>query len=181
MADLATAIRTARVYDLSAGLVKSCLRDDAGDQLFQRAWTGGLATLTRHERAVLAPVTGHVAESVAELLLDEAGYHIVWHWAGPGGHGIDLLVLNGDGDFLVAVEVKGTFRSARWPRPSRGRLAQFSTAWMDSSQNTGMAQWQLSSADLYGMLLLINFADRRYRVLLTDDFDNWRPGNERFR
>jgi hypothetical protein len=52
-------------------------------------------------------VTGHVAESVAELLLDRERWQVLWHFPGPGRHGIDLAFLTSDSK-VTAVEVKGT-------------------------------------------------------------------------
>ena len=72
--------------------------------------------------------------AIAELLLDELGYHVVWHFAGPGGHGIDLLELTPDTGRLVAFEVKGTLRPSRWPRLSRREVDQLvRVGWTNST------------------------------------------------
>jgi hypothetical protein len=95
-------------------------------------------------------VTGHVAESVVELLLAEVGYQLLWHFTGPGRHGVDLIVLCPAGERVVAVEVKGTLRPQYWPRLSRRELLQMSGAWVDKADNPGMANWELRSDDVYG-------------------------------
>lgn len=89
----------------------------------------------RNENAI-AGVTGHVAESVAELLLGEIGWRVLWHFVGPGRHGIDLLFL-APGDVVVAVKVKGTLVGGRVPGLSRRELAQMSAAWIDKADNPG--------------------------------------------
>jgi hypothetical protein len=63
-------------------------------------------------------VTGHVAESVIEVLLDRLDWRVLWHFTGPGRHGVDLLFLT-SGDKVAAVEVKGTLIARRIPRLSR--------------------------------------------------------------
>jgi Holliday junction resolvase-like predicted endonuclease len=61
----------------------------------------------RGEKAVVSPTTGHVAESVAELVLqDDYGYNILWHLE-PGIRGVDLIALSPEGDKVIAIEVKG--------------------------------------------------------------------------
>ena len=45
----------------------------AGEERFERAWNGSLAALGRGERVALSGLTGHVAESVVELLLVDVG------------------------------------------------------------------------------------------------------------
>jgi hypothetical protein len=44
-------------------------------------------------RGALGGVTGHVAESVVEIVLESLGWTPVWHFLGPGRHGVDLLLL----------------------------------------------------------------------------------------
>lgn len=172
-----SAVRSATSFPLSDETVALCLDvgERPGDRLFHRAWTESLAGLSPTERAALAPTTGHVAESVAELLLDELGFQVVGDQSGPGGHGIDLLVLCPGGSRLVAVEVKGTLQARRWPRLHRGSLAQMSPEWLDKADNPGMLEWDLGSEDIYGAVLLISFAQRAFRILFTDDFAHLRP------
>jgi hypothetical protein len=176
----AAAVRSAASLALSDETVSSCLnlKERPGDRLFQRAWRESLSALSAAERAALAPTTGHVAESVAELILDEFGFHVVGDQSGPGGHGVDLLVLCPDGARVFAVEVKGTFQPRRWPRLRRGALAQMSSGWLDKADNPGMNDWDLTSADVYGAVLLVSFAQASFRLVLTDDFVHLRPVKE---
>ena len=62
---------------------------------------------------MLAGTTGHIAESVTEVLLDGSGWQVLWHFEGPGRHGADLVFL-APGDRVVAVEVKGTLVPGRF-------------------------------------------------------------------
>ena len=89
------ALRRAPAVDLQRSPVEHCLDlRQPGDVRFHVAWTRSLDALAHNERAgALAGVTGHVAESVLELLLADVGYHPVWHFTGPGRHGVDLLML----------------------------------------------------------------------------------------
>jgi hypothetical protein len=160
-------------------LVLGCL--DPGrrpaDALFERAWRGTLASVSRVERAGrLSGITGHLGESVVEVLLDALGYSVLWHFVGPlsGGHGVDLLVLSPDGK-VVAIEVKATVRAGRWPRPSRGELAQVTSRWLDKADNPGMANWDLASADVYGAVAVVNFAACAWRCAVTADFMTAQP------
>src|SRR6266571_1319586 len=73
---------------LPAELVSGCLDNgNERDSLFARGWRSGTGCLTVPQRCAIAGVTGHVAESVAELLLEEHGWHVLWHLVGPGRHG----------------------------------------------------------------------------------------------
>jgi hypothetical protein len=167
----------AAILALPPGIVEGCLNlDHPTDQVFARALHGSLAALSPAERrGALAGVTGHVAESVVEVLLAELGYQLLWHFAGPGQHGVDLVVLCPAGDRVVAVEVKGTLRRGYWPRLSRRELVQFSDAWVDKADNPGMANWELRSSDVYGMVVLVNFPAMAYRAAVTADFQQLQP------
>ncbi|MFI5387397.1 MAG: DNA/RNA non-specific endonuclease [Fimbriimonadales bacterium] len=143
-------LRQAAAFGIDAGVVAGCLDLAApGDALFARGCHAGPASLTRVERCAVAGMTGHVAESVAELLLDALDWRVVWHFSGPGRHGVDLVFL-APGDVVVAVEVKGTLVSGRVPRQSRRETAQMSAAWVDKVDNPGMAELGLESTDVYG-------------------------------
>src|SRR4051812_8064129 len=125
------AARAATPLPLPSELVQSCLLDRPGDAAFLTAFEQGLVSIGATGRGgSLGGTTGHIAESVVELLLADVGYNVVWHFAGPGQHGVDLLELSPDGDYLLAVEVKGTLRAGRWPRLTRGELQQFGPAWL---------------------------------------------------
>ena len=170
-----SAFQRATALPIGEEVVRSCL--DLGrplDRLFERGWRSGPALLSRNERCALAGVTGHVAESVVEVLLDALGWRVLWHFTGPGGHGIDLLFLAPD-DHVVAIETKGTLVRGRLPRLSRRALAQMSTAWLDRADNPGMTNLGLASTDILGGIVVVDFPALTWRALLTTDFVEMRP------
>jgi hypothetical protein len=116
---------------LEQEVVAACL-DPAlrpGDGVFARAFAEGLAALDPTERGgALGGVTGHIAESVVEIILAEHGWIPVWHLIGPGRHGTDLLMLGPGAERLFAIEVKGTIRPRHWPRLRRAELVQMDLA-----------------------------------------------------
>lgn len=166
-------LRDAVPLRISRATVEICLDPAApGDQLFHAAWTGSLGARSPARRAGALPgITGHVAESVVELMLVDRGFVAVAHHPGPGRHGVDLLMLHLDAEMLFAVEVKGTLVPGRVPRLSRGEMQQMSGAWVDKPDNPAMKTWRLSSQDVYGALAAVNFADMTLLVALTADFD----------
>jgi|GEM_PF-1171423 len=168
------ALRQAEPFRLARGLVEDCLGSGAMDAVFARGWRHGPASLTRAERCAVAGVTGHVAESVTEVLLDRLGWHVLWHFTGPGRHGVDLVFLV-PGELVFAVEVKGTLVTGRIPRLSHRELAQMSASWIDKADNPGMTGLGLGSADVYGGVVIINFADLTWRTSLTTDFSALTP------
>jgi hypothetical protein len=163
------ALRKSVPLPFDAELVEGCLGLPPIDAVFARGWRHGPANLTRAERCAVAAVTGHVAESVTAVLLDRLEWRVLWHFTGPGRHGVDLVFL-APGDKIVAVEVKGTLVTGRVPRLSHRDMAQMSAAWVDKADNPGMAELGLDSADVYGGIVVINFADLTWRVGLTPDF-----------
>jgi hypothetical protein len=168
-------LRRSAAFPISAEIVDGCLNSEApGDALFLRAWRSGIGSLSRSERNAVAGVTGHVAESVAELMLDQLDWRVLWHFIGPGRHGVDLVLLTPD-DKLVAVEVKGTLVGGTISRLTRRQLAQMSDAWIDKADNPGMAELGLSSADVYGAVVAVNFRELTWRVALTADFEALHP------
>jgi hypothetical protein len=168
-------LRQASAFGLDAALVEACLDlACAKDCLFARGWRSGPASLTRAERCAVAGVTGHIAESVTEVLLDHLDWRVLWHFTGPGRHGVDLIFLAPD-DKVVAVEVKGTLTAGHIPQLSRREITQMSTEWVDKADNPGMAELGLRSADVYGAVAVINFADMTWRVALTADFSVLSP------
>jgi hypothetical protein len=169
------ALRQSSAFGLDAAVVEGCLDlASAKDRLFARGWRSGPAGLTRAERCAVAGVTGHIAESAVEVLLDRLDWRVLWHFTGPGRHGVDLVFLTPD-DKVVAVEVKGTFTAGRIPRLSRREMAQMSAEWVDKADNPGMAEFGLRSADIYGAVAVVNFADLSWRIALTADFSALRP------
>jgi hypothetical protein len=164
------ALRRSSAFDLDRTVVEDCLDPaSANDRLFARGWRSGPASLSRAERCTVAGVTGHIAESVIEVLLDRLDWRVLWHFTGPGRHGIDLLFLTPD-DKVVAVEVKGTLTAGRIPRLSRREMTQMSAEWVNKADNPGMAEFGLRSADIYGAVAVVNFADLTWRTALTADF-----------
>jgi len=169
------ALRHSSAFHVDAVVVEECLNAaSAKDELFARAWRSGPASLIRAERCAVAGVTGHVAESVTEVLLDRLSWHVLWHFTGPGRHGADLVFLAPD-DKIVVVEVKGTLTPGRIPRLSRREMTQMNAAWMDKADNPGMTELGLSSSDIYGAVAAINFADMTWRIALTSDFSVLSP------
>jgi len=168
-------LRRSAAFPISSEVVAGCLAPEApGDALFLRGWRTGIANLSRGERNAVAGVTGHVAESVAELMLDRLDWRVLWHFEGPGRHGVDLVFLTPD-DKVVVVEVKGTLVGGTIPRLTRRQLAQMSDAWIDKRDNPGMAELELNSTDVYGAVLAVNFRDLSWRVALTADFATLHP------
>lgn len=167
------ALRQAATLSFDAGVV-AIDSDTPRDALFSRGWRSGPGSLTRAELNTIAGVTGHVAESVTELLLVALDWHVLWHFIGPGRHGVDLVFLSAD-DKVVAIEVKGTLVSGRIPHLTRRELTQMSAAWLDKADNPGMAELGLSSDDAYGGVVIVNFADLTWRVALTSDFSVLHP------
>jgi hypothetical protein len=120
-------------------------------------------------------VTGHVAESAVEVLLEGLGWVPVWHFVGPGRHGVDLLLLGPSHQRLFAIEVKGTLRPGKWPRLPHAELTQMDVKWLDKADNPAMREWGVTSEDVYGAIALVNFHDLLCKVALTSDFTTWRP------
>lgn len=164
------ALRHSAAFRLDATVVEECLDAvSAKDRLFARGWRSGPASLTRAERCTVAGVTGHIAESVTEVLLDRRGWRVLWHFTGPGRHGVDLVFLTPDGK-IVAVEVKGTLTAGNIPRLSRREMTQMSAQWVDKADNPAMAELGLRSTDIYGAVVVINFGDMTWRMVVTPDF-----------
>jgi hypothetical protein len=172
------AVNLAKALSLERSVVASCLAPNAraGDATFETAFVQSLAALRpAARRGALAGVTGHVAESVTEIVLEAVGWTPVWHFAGPGRHGVDLLFLGPGEERLFAVEVKGTLRPHHWPPMRRSELTQMDLAWLDKADNPAMSEWGVTSDDVYGAIGLINFAELRFKIALTRDFARWHP------
>ena len=81
------ALRAATAFPIATATIDSCLDEnrDRFDALFRRTRARGLASLDTSERSGhLWRVAGEVAESVAEIVLDELGYTVFWHITEPG-------------------------------------------------------------------------------------------------
>lgn len=143
--------------------------------LFERARIHGLNSIERSQRSGhLARVTGEVAESVAEIVLDELGYTLFWQITTPGIHGVDLLFLSPD-ESVLALEVKGTLRPATIPRLTPSRLRQMSRQWLNDPANPAMVEWSLQADDLYAGVMLVDLASALYRLALSGNFEDYTP------
>lgn len=168
------ALHDAPAIPIDPRLIESCLDPQSrpSDAVFRAAWRHGIGSLPKSSRSgQLSGVTGHVGESVAELLFDELGCNMLWHFEGPlsGGHGADLIVLSPDARVIV-VEVKATLRPGRWPRPTRREVMQLEVAWLDKDDNPGMANWGLRSNDVYAAVVVVNLAQAQWRCAVTANF-----------
>jgi hypothetical protein len=178
---LRRALRNATPFPLEASTIDGCLdeRRDRFDALFRRARTGGLASITRTERSGhLWRVVGEVAESVAQVVLDELGYTVFWQITEPGIHGVDLLLLSPD-EAVLALEVKGTLRVGAVPRLTPSRLRQMSREWLNRPENPAMSDWELEADDLYAGVMIVDLATPTYRVALSGDFESYAPVTDR--
>jgi hypothetical protein len=174
---LRRALRTATPFPLKASTIHDCLDEqrDRFDALFRRARAGGLASIDRTERSGhLWRVVGEVAESVAEVVLDELGYTVFWQITQPGVHGVDLLFLSPD-EAVLALEVKGTLRDGAVPRLTPSRLRQMSREWLNQPDNPAMSDWELEADDLYAGVMVVDLATPAYRVALSGDFEEYTP------
>jgi hypothetical protein len=165
-------------FSLDREIVAACVDVDERptDAVFATAFERSLASLEPSQRrGSLGGITGHIAESVVEVVLEGFGWTPVWHFVGPGYHGADLLLLGPGAERLIAVEVKGTLQPRRWPRLRRGELAQMDVGWLDKSDNPAMQEWGVTSANVYGAIVLVNFHDLLFKAVLTRDFASWRP------
>jgi hypothetical protein len=168
----------ARPLPLERGVVLDCVdvEERPQDVPFVTAFEQTLQALEpAMRRGALAGITGHVAESVAEVMLESLGWTPVWHFVGPGRHGVDLLLLGPSAERLFAVEVKGTLRPRHWPRLRRAELTQMAVEWLDKADNPALSEWDVASEDVYGAIVLVNFHDLFCKVALTSDFITWRP------
>jgi hypothetical protein len=156
--------------------VRSCVElSKPADALFERARIHGLDSVDRNLRSGhLARVTGEVAESVAEIVLDEHGYNLFWQITTPGVHGVDLLFLSPD-ESVLALEVKGTLRRGTIPRLTPSRLRQMSREWLNDPANPGMADWSLEADDLYAGVMVVDLASPLYRLAISGNFEHYTP------
>ena len=165
-------LRLASPLPISDELVNECLDLDSElDIRFSRAWHEPVRPLPSTLRAGALPgITGHIAESVVELVLADYQYVPLEHHVGPGRHGADLIMLNLTADLVLVIEVKGTLRPGHVPRLTSGELAQMSAGWLDKPDNPAMVSAGLRSEDVYGAVMAVNFADMTLRAIVTADF-----------
>lgn len=84
-------------------------------------------------------------------------------------------MLDPEANFVIAVEVKGTLRAGRLPWLTKRELTQMSRQWLDQKDNPTMSEFEFDSADIYGAVIALNFAEMTIRGALTRDFVNYRP------
>jgi len=156
--------------------VRYCVKPSKpADALFERARIHGLNSIERSQRSGhLARVTGEVAESIAEIVLDKQGYNLFWQITTPGIHGVDLIFLSPD-ESVLALEVKGTLQPGTIPRLTPSRLRQMSREWLNDPANLAMAEWSLQADDLYAGVMLVDLATPLYRLALSSNFDHYTP------
>ena len=180
---LRAALRAASAFPIASELIDRCVDTRrTTDALFARSREHGLASIERARRSGrLARITGEIAESVAQLLLDEQGYSLFWQITTPGIHGVDLLLLSPD-ESVFALEVKGTLRPRSIPQLTPSRLRQMSRDWLDDPTNPGMADWSFVADDLYAGVMVVDLALAQFRTALSGDFNLYVPvtGLEQF-
>lgn len=81
-------MRQSITFLVDAAVVGDCLDPaSATDSLFAKAWRTGPASLTRAEKCAVAGATGHIAESVTEVLLDRLEWRSFGISPAPDGTG----------------------------------------------------------------------------------------------
>lgn len=170
------ALREASAFEISKRIVCGCVKPSKpADALFEQARIHGLSSIEPRQRSGhLARVIGEVAESVAEIVLDEQGYNVFWQITTPGIHGVDLLFLAPD-ESVLALEVKGTLRPGTIPRLTPSRLSQMSRDWLNDPANPAIAEWSLQADYLYAGVMLVDLASPQYRIALSGNFEHYTP------
>lgn len=177
-ASLVKALRSAAPFDIPDDVLDACLH--AAPELVaeparlkeiepdvRRLLLHG-TRLPAGRRAAALPVLGNIAEAVVETLLVEAG------WAPLAddthgrsfGHGVDLLMADPTLERVVGIEVKSTVQHARWPRVERHGVDQLSPEWLDKTDNPGMHDVGVASADVYVMVAQVHFTRRCWRAII---------------
>ena len=167
------ALRAATAFDVN----EEYLRQTASAEPTLLRDMARIAALERHVRALLLeatplptqwraaclPVLGNVAEAVVEIILADLGWQPYFDDDAGESHtaGVDLLMLDPSVEKIVAIEVKSTIQSGRWPRLSRA--GQMSPAWLDSPSNAGMDVSELDSRDVHRMIVQLHFTRRQWR------------------
>jgi len=174
---LSSALRTAPSIPLPVENVWDCIdshnaRAADAEAQFRRAFASGLAAIPIAQRAHgLNGVTGHVAESVVEMILAERGWTPLEHFEGPfsGGHGVDLAMATPGFDNVVVIEVKGTLTPRRWPRLAKGELPQLGKEWLQKIDNPAVSSLGMVPADLAVLAVLVQFGRRELKVAWSRD------------
>ncbi|KAA0232624.1 MAG: hypothetical protein EDR02_16610 [Actinobacteria bacterium] len=81
---------------------------------------------------------------MVEVLLNDLAWVPLWHFAGPGRHGVNLVFLSPIGQ-VVVIEINCTLVPRKVPRLSCRELLQMSSAWVNKQDNPGMLELGLSS------------------------------------
>jgi hypothetical protein len=174
---LRPALRSATAFRLEDEVIEGCLGEtrDPFDALFRRARRDGLPSIARTERSGhLWRVAGEVVESVAEIVLDDVEYQVVWHITERGTRGVDLLFLSPE-ESVLALEVKGTLRADTIPRLTPSRLRQMSRDWLNQPHNPATQEWELEADDLYAGVMVVDLATPSYRIAISADFERYFP------
>lgn len=162
-----SAWRLAPPIGVSEAQVHALLLATDGDRRFAKAFDQGLDALEPCERrGALAGVTGHVAESLVQVLAAEEGWQPFWNQTGVGRAGVDLLALTPETSAVVAIEVKSTLRAGAVPRLGRRKINQMSDQWLSRAGNVGMANWELGGADVHRVIATVDFAARQLRLVM---------------
>lgn len=169
------ALREAFAFAIPKTVVRGCVEPSkSADALFERARIHGLDSIDRrHRSGHLARVIGEVAESVAEIILDEQDYNLLWQITTPAS--------------TASTCSSSHQTTASWPSRSKercsparfhaspSRLRQMSRAWLNDPANPAMAEWSLQAEDLYAGIMLVDLATPRYRLALSGDFAHYTP------
>lgn len=133
------------------------------------ALLGGLP-IPRARMPAALPVLGNVAAAVVESKLVAHAWQPVYDddTGISFGHGVDLLMLDPGLARVVAIEVKSTIQSARWPRLATGRNEQLTPRWFNSPGNQGMVEWDLGADDISVMVAQVSFRRRVWRSCLVE-------------
>jgi hypothetical protein len=76
---------------------------------------------------------------------------------------------------IAAIEVKATLQAGRWPRLAPVRMNQMTPDWLDKLENSGMVAVDLKSADVYGVVAMVQFSRRQFKAAVTSDFVGFAP------
>lgn len=173
---LRAALRLATPIGFPRAWREELLLPGAADDLFRRAAADGLDALAPSERRGHLPVViGAVAEAVAARALDEAGCRLFSQLIETGARGADLLFLT-PAERVLVIEVKGTLRPGSLPRMPRSKRKQMSAPWLDSG-NAPMLEWQLTAADVYGAVMVVDLVDAALRLAVTADYEGFAPAS----
>lgn len=184
---LLRALRSGSQFEIPTEALASCLKAEpklldnpkriaVAEALIEPTLVAG-APIPATARAEILPVLGNIAEAVVEIILEEQGWQPVSDDAAgfSSGHGVDLLMLDPTLERMVAIEVKSTTQSSRWPRLAAGSREQLTPEWFDAPRNEAMVDWSLSAADVYTMVVQVHLRRLRWRACLAHDLRSPQP------